>query len=276
MLKASMKIGLAALCGGALLCGGSAIAASPTASTAWSHIKHPRTHWARLNHKPLSDRAAAKLVTHIPENRPLNVPFNRYYVTKQDLRVFRTTKGSDHRTSLQKNPWNAYVTGRSFLHRPSTDDLIQWSAHKWGIPENWLRAQVAFEALWHMEWGGDLTVVPHSWYWRYPAQFRRAGWQVYESAGMAQIKWTPDNRVNVGTESLRWKSTAFNMDYLGATIRYYYDGKCSWCGRGYKAAEQWLSVGGWNRPKPWANSRQRWYIGQVQHSLRLKAWVQYQ
>ena len=236
----------------------------------------PQTTWAKVGRKPLSDRAAASRVRHVQENRPANTQYNRYYVTNADLRTFRTTKDSrHHQTSVHENPWNAYVTGRSFLRRPSTDDLIQWAAFKWGIPVDLLRAQTAFESGWLMNNPGDLTKVRRARYRRYSPAFRRPGLLVWQSAGITQIKWLPDGSVNVGTEPLRRKSTAFDLDYMGATIRYYYDGKCNWCGKGYHARQGWLSIGAWNRPKPWGNARQWWYVGRVKHDLATRAWTQY-
>ena len=35
---------------------------------------------------------------------------------------------------MQFNPYLQYVDGRDGMTDPSTDDLIQWAAHKWGIP----------------------------------------------------------------------------------------------------------------------------------------------
>jgi len=48
-------------------------------------------------------------------------------------------------------------SGRSTLAHPSTDDLIQWTAHKWGIPEDVVRAQMAVESWWRQSDMGDLT-----------------------------------------------------------------------------------------------------------------------
>jgi len=75
-----------------------------------------------------------------------------------------------------------------------------------------------------------------------------------------------------GTEPLRWKSTAFNVDYWGAQVRYYYDGRCSWCGTGYAAGQSWNSIGAWFAPTPWGSSTT--YIQHVQDKLAARAWLQ--
>lgn len=222
----------------------------------------------------MSDAKAAALVTIEPEIRPNNIGANNYVPSNFELRRFRATKDNFRLTPVQQNPWYARVTGRSHLRNPSTDMLIQWAAQKWGIPENTLRALASFEALWHMDWGGDLTQVPARWYADYPPQARSGNGEVWLSMGITQIKWKPDGSVNAGTQRLRWLSTAFNLDYAGATIRYYYDGKCNWCGRGYHAGEPWASVGAWNQPTPWGNSKARWYISKVKQALTAHDWTQ--
>src|SRR5919204_575681 len=80
-----------------------------------------------------------------------------------------------------------------------------------------------------------------------PAGLPRAhrGGEAYQSMGIAQVKWTPDGAVGAGTEPLRWLSTAFNLDYYAATLRYYYDGACNWCGPDYSPAQGWKSAGAW-------------------------------
>jgi hypothetical protein len=129
-----------------------------------------------------------------------------------------------------------------------------------------------FESLERQGLLGDLTVVSARTYARSPRQARVPPNQVYESLGVAQIKWLPDGTVNPGTEPLRWQSTAFNLDYLGATIRYYYDGSCYWCRPGYRPGQEWLSVEAWNAPNPWVNSKGKWYISKVKYALARHTW----
>lgn len=253
---------------------GGAQAAAVTTHASIGPTVHPQLAWAPVGRQPLSDAKAAALVTIEPEIRPNNIGANNYVPSNFELRRFRATKDNFRLTPVQQNPWYARVTGRSHLRNPTTDMLIQWAAQKWGIPENTLRALASFEALWHMDWGGDLTQVPARWYADYPPQARSGNGEVWLSMGITQIKWKPDGSVNAGTQRLRWLSTAFNLDYAGATIRYYYDGKCNWCGRGYHAGEPWASIGAWNQPTPWGNSKARWYISKVKQALTAHDWTQ--
>jgi hypothetical protein len=98
------------------------------------------------------------------------------------------------------------------------------------------------------------------------------GHEVFQSLGLAAVKWVPGGRTGAGTEPLRWKSTAFDLDLLGATVRYYYDGDCGWCGPRYSAGQQWASVGAWFSPNPWNNAGARNYTRAVQRVLRDRLW----
>ena len=95
----------------------------------------------------------------------------------------------------------------------------------------------------------------------------------YESLGIAQIKWAPNGSVGAGTEPLRWESTAFNLDYYAATVRYYYDGGCGWCSAGYHAGQQWNSIGAWFSPQPWANASALGYVDAVRAALAEHRWT---
>jgi hypothetical protein len=166
-----------------------------------------------------------------------------------------------------------YVTGRPGLRHPSTDDLIQWVSHKWGIPTDLIRAQLVVESHWRQSFRGDRSSVPSRWYGRYPAQARIPGGdEVYQSLGIAQEKWTPNGDVGVGSEPLRWKSTAFSLDYYAATVRYYFDGACHWCSHGYGRGQTWNSIGAWYSPDPWANDDARRYVGELQGILERRGW----
>jgi hypothetical protein len=227
----------------------------------------PQTAWTPPGTPPLADAQAAALVTPEPELRSDNAQTNDYVPSDAELSTFHSAADGD-------NPLNGYVDGRDGLPSPSTDELIQWAAHKWGIPEDWVRAVMSVESYWHQSAMGDRESVPSSWYYQYPPQARIAGTSdVYTSMGIASIKWTPGG-LHEGSEPLRWKSTAFNLDYYAAQIRYYYDGDCSWCGSGYSAGQQWASIGAWYAPKPWNGSGARSYVERVQDSLDSRTWEQ--
>jgi hypothetical protein len=234
------------------------VAIVAVSSIAWSGrdrkagtAAHEVRAWAKPRSKPLSDRRAARQVTHRRETVPGNAPANRYIPTREQLAAFRAGKNPDGRTKRQFNPLTRYITGRPGLRRPSTDDLIQWASHKWRIPTDWIRAVTFVESRWSQAHVGD-------------------GGQ---SMGITQVKWRPDGSVGSGTEPLRKLSTAFNLDFYAASVRYYYDGRCGWCRGSYGRGQAWNSVGAWYSPKPWQNADAQNYVREVQQALENRSWT---
>ena len=247
---------------------------TPTPTPSPTPTPQPRTTWAPVGSLPLADATAAARVTHVAENRAQNAAANTYVPTDAELIAFQNAKNQYGQTNLQISPLAKHVTGRSGLSNPSTDDLVQWAAHKWGIPEDWIRAQMTVESWWNQSALGDRTAVSPEWYLLYPAQARIQGTSdVMQSMGVMQVRWIPDGSVGTGTEPLRWKSVAFNLDYYASIIRYYYDGYCSWCTAGYAAGQAWASIGAWYSPYPWNNVDAQNYTARVQTNLADRTWA---
>lgn len=252
-----------------------AVVAVVTVTHDESLVRQPRgrTRWAAPGTRPLSDAAASALVVHQDETRPGNVPYNDFVPSDAELRAFHAARTRDGQLADQLMPERRRVTGRPGLRNPSTDDLIQWVAWKWGIPTDLIRAQMMKESTWHQTDAGDRATVARRWYSIYPLQARIAGTRdVFESMGISQVKWRPDESVDPGSEPLRWKSTAFALDLYAATVRYFYDGRCMWCGPGYRAGQRWRSVGAWYEPHPWGNPGQLEYVVAVQRELSNHDW----
>ena len=234
--------------------------------------EHDVTVWSPPGTPPLSDGRAAALVTARPENRPANEAANAYVPTTSQLASFHAAEDRI-RGAVTFNPLTRYVTGRPGLAHPSTDDLIQWVSHKWGIPTNWIRAQLVAESGWDQAHRGDLAHVSASWYRQYPSLERVKGTDLaYESVGIAQVRWLPDGSIGRGTRPLSYESTAFNLDYYAATVRYFFDGDCRWCSSGYGAGQTWNSIGAWFSPQPWMNSGARRYVRKVRSDLAQHVW----
>ncbi len=235
--------------------------------------------WRPYNHtsfKPLSDSAAAALVAPAPENRPANTAANDDMPTASQLQTFRGAVDNWGDSILVADPYYKYVTGH---YTGTTDEIIQWAAEKWGIPADVLRAQYVQESNWKMSQLGDLATVTPAQYLRYPPQARVPGTdEVYESMGISQVKWTPDGSSGAGTEPMRWESTAFNVDYQAATVRFYFDdpsnARSAWGDSTYSPGQDWNSIGGWYEPYPWLNSGQMNYIQDVQAQLAAHPWTQ--
>ena len=261
--------------------------------------QHPQSTWAACNRNahtskpstftPLPDAEAAVLVTPEPESRPFNgraysigatryPAANDYVPTTAQIQRFRASRITTGEPVLRFNPYFRFVDGRDGLRDPSTDDLIQWSAHKWGIPEDWLRAEYVLESYWNQFQLGDDGPVSQSWYDLYPLQARVPhSLVVYRSLGITQVQWKPDGSVGPGSEPLRWESTAFNLDYQAAMVRFYYDNpsgaRSAWGDSTYVPCQPWPSIGAWFRPYPWSNADQAEYIRKVRHDLAHRTWT---
>jgi len=236
---------------------------------------------------PLSDSLAATHVCSVAENRPNNTSANNFVPSASALQSFYSADTSNAgQTVVQANPYDKYVTGK---YTGTTDEIIQWASWKWGVPTDWLRAEYALESNWNqgetnssgtglLGFGfGDQNSVSAAWYAQYPKQSQLGNNEVFQSLGITQVKWAPDGSVGAGTEPLRWESTAFNVDYQAATIRFYFDNpdgaRSAWGDSSYTSGQEWNSLGGWFSPYPWNNSGQENYITAVQCRLTNKTWT---
>jgi len=220
------------------------------------------TAWRAPGSLPQSDAAAADCVRPATETRSRNYGANHYTPTDSELASFRANYS-------RNNPLLPHVTGR---FTGTTDEIIQWTAHKWGIPEDVVRAEFVQESWWNQSGLGDRRDgVDAS---LYPSQARIDSDSVYQSMGISQLKWRPDGSQNPGIEPLRWKSTAFAADYYAAGIRFYYDGLCNFCGSGYSGGQAWQSIGAYYSPGPWWNADAQYYVSTVQRRLSDRTWEQ--
>ncbi len=234
-------------------------------------VARPQTDWRAPGSRPLTDAAAAACVARNGENRPQNTDQNAKAPSAAELDAFRTARDSYGRTPAEYNPNFASVTGAAAQYGlRSTDDIIEWAAYKWGIPEDFVRGQMVMESGWSMLQKGDrrdwATPVSHL----YPELAVIDADSVWESLGIAQIRWRHTVPWNPGVEPLRWQSTGFALDYSQALIRYYYDGYCDWCGDGYTAGDpdgayRMYVSGSW--------SEGQWYADGVRSNAASKPWL---
>ena len=201
----------------------------------------------------LSDTEAASRVDRSSwEPRQRNWRENRRTPTPSELQQFFDRNHNWGRCGerLKRN-----VTGR---FTGTTDEIIQWAAHKWGIDRDIIRAVTVKESYWNQDAAAD--------------------WDRYgtpQSFGLTQIR----RQANPGTYPLSKESTAFALDYYGASLRFYYDGCADWL-RGldgnwsYGGGDIWGAVGAWYSGR-WYNGGARWYIGEIKNVLSSRTWERF-
>jgi hypothetical protein len=245
-------------------------APAPPATPAGCPVARPQATWRAPGSPPLTDAQAATCVARSGENRPQNAGQNAHAPTTAELAAFRTARDSAGRTPAEYNRNFGYVTGAAARYGlRSTDDLIEWAAYKWGVPENLVRGQMVMESGWSMLQKGDRRDWATPVAGLYPTLAVIDSDSVWESLGIAQIRWRHTVPWNPGVEPLRWQSTAFALDYSQALIRYYFDGYCDWCGAGYAAgnpdgAYRTYVSGSWNDGQ--------WYADGVRSNAASRPW----
>jgi hypothetical protein len=171
------------------------------------------------------------------EVRPGNAPYNRTVPAHLRLRP------SDTATGAYDPRWNAYILGRvTGNFTGTTDEIFQWAAAKWGLPDDLLRAIALLESRWSQANFGDYVSDPA----RCPE-------------GPAVVP-CPVTFGIVGVKSTSWPglfpwnrdSTAAAVDVLGGWLRGCYEGWVWWLrdhgnithGR-YAAGDLWGCAGAW-------------------------------
>src|SRR6266487_1634972 len=162
----------------------------------------------------------------------------------------------------------ARITGR---YTGTTDEIFQWAAAKWGLPDNLLRTMAVLESHWRQSNYGD-DVNEQS---RCPAGYRAPCPVTFGIVGTKSTSWSgifPWNR----------DSTAAAVDVLGGWLRGCYEGWVWWLRdhgsqdrEVYAAGDLWGCVGAWatgdwyyNGDKPGAT-----YIQRAQKTYAVRPWL---
>ncbi len=165
----------------------------------------------------------------------------------------------------------------------TTDEIIQWTAAKWGLPDELIRAEAVAESGWYQDHkdpdgkpidqqgygdfgdcGGSPAAAPY-------------GPDGPASFGIMQAKWcTLNDPTQPGYGGWPWTetSTAYALDTYGAIIRACYEGWEPWLGGTYQAGDLWGCVGRWNSGA-WHNPAAQKYIARVQRALADRPWTQW-
>jgi hypothetical protein len=173
--------------------------------------------------------------------------------------------------------WNTYILGRiTGDFTGTTDEIFQWAAVKWGLPDNLIRTVAYMESDWHQSNYGDFID-------------QRAGCP----PGYQRLP-CPVTFGIVGTKSTSWPgvfpwnrdSTAAAVDVLGAWLRGCYEGWAWWLRNDgnlshgtYHAGDLWGCVGAWNSGNwldgtPAQPGTGENYIARAQHFYQAEPWLQ--
>ena len=184
----------------------------------------------------------------------------------------------------------------------TTDEIFQWAACKWGLPDDVLRAIAVRESTWYeyevypsgrpvLDWGmGDMMPAGTSGASVYckgiaafgrdfqldfganicPRTFSIAGVMSWQAPSWGQM---PGNQN--GTFPFTIQSTAFALDYLASQLRGCYNGWEYWLKSSgtYAAGDLWGCVGAWYAGD-WHSSDANGYISRVKTELANFTWLQ--
>lgn len=183
----------------------------------------------------------------------------------------------------------------------TTDEIFQWAACKWGLPDDLLRAVAVRESTWYqyesypagrpvVDWGmGDMmpsgtsgASVYCDMVARYgrdyqqdfgagicPRTFSIAGVMSWQAPSWGQMAANQN-----GTFPFNRQSTAFALDYLASQLRGCYNGWEEWLSSsgGYTAGDIWGCVGAWYAGD-WHSSDADGYISRVRNEMTHYTWL---
>ena len=181
--------------------------------------------------------AAAKVHLSTWEPRPGNTRYD--HTVPAHLRL-RLENDADHAYDPR---WNKYILRRiTGDFTGTTDEIFQWAALKWGLPDNLLRAIAYMESGWHQDNHGDYVRDRAEC----PPGYRRLPCPVtFGIVGVKSTSW-------LGMYPWNRDSTAAAVDVLGGWLRGCYEGWVWWLrehgnrSRGvYHAGDIWGCVGAW-------------------------------
>jgi hypothetical protein len=258
----------------------------------------PMGEWSRL---PDDKACAGRVHRSSWEPRPDNVVPN--HVMPDVEAVHRAFAARPVSGNGGEDPrWDSWLRQRvDGQFTGTTDEIIQWAACKWGLPDDLLRAIAATESTWYQyeayfsgrpvrNWGsGDVLAAGTPGASEYcngiakygrdyqldfgpgrcPATFSIAGVKSWQDPSWGTM---PGNQN--GTFPFVRQSTAFALDYLSADLRGCYNGWERWLAHtgAYVAGDIWGCVGAWYAGA-WRTAAAEGYIARIRESLSAFIWL---
>ncbi len=265
-----------AVVAGSVLIGATAAGAAPT-PLATSAAPPPKSGYFKLvpptGFAALPTDAQAAAMVHLStwEPRPQNTTAN-HTVPPASFKTLGYSGMVNH----------AKVFGRvDGNYTGTTDEIIQWAAAKWGLPDEVIRAEAVVESTWYQgvkdasghpvigRGYGDVgscggSPPPSGYGVNGPASF-----------GLLQDKWCSLKDADAaGYDGWPWteRSTAYAVDLYAATIRGCYQGWDKWLGAGYHAGDLWGCVGRWFSGQ-WYSTAATNYIADVKAVKKAAPWL---
>jgi hypothetical protein len=209
-----------------------------------------------------SDAECAAAIKRRPENKRMNATYN-------------ATRGNQ---SLPSNFLGGAATNLvarvSGNFTGTTDEILQWTACKWGVDEDMVRAQAATESWWQQTALGDWTSATSECAPGHGLGADGQAGQCPGSWGILQNRYSTERGAWPGIQT----STAFNADTAYMIWRACYEGHETWLntverGQQYAAGDAWGCMGRWFAGR-WYTQPAKDYIGRVQGYLNQRIWEQ--
>jgi hypothetical protein len=215
---------------------------------------------------PTSAQCAAR-VRPAPEVRQGNQRPNRFGVVPNQT---RGVAGAWVDADPSKAPFTARVDG-NFVG--TTDEIIQWAACKWGVDEDFVRAQIVTESWWDQVRSlGDWGTNPANCEPRFPLGTDGRAGQCPESFGLGQTRYPFMRRAF----PYAYDSSAYNLDVAYAIWRACFEGTETWLntverGRQYAAGDMLGCMGRWFAGR-WYTQPAVNYMNTVQGHVNSRTW----
>ncbi|MDX6309263.1 MAG: hypothetical protein QOI06_2309 [Nocardioidaceae bacterium] len=306
--------GLVIVLAATLLCGGAAtireraatiavpaatISAAPPRPAGYFDLK-PVGSWARL---PGDRQCDLEIHRSTWEPRPVNNKRNN--VMPDPAAVHQALLERPRDTAGGYDPrWDTWLLPRvDGQFRGTTDEILQWAACKWGLPDNLLRAIAVRESTWyqyptyhsgrcvtHLGCGDSFSQADHATttFCRDLAQYgydyqRNFGpglcpktYSVVGIMAWQAPKWGRMLGNQNGTFPFSRDSTAYAADYLGATLRGCFEGWEVWLAntgkQDYRPGQLWGCVGSWYSGG-WNDPAAKDYVRNVKAEWQNHTWL---
>ena len=215
---------------------------------------------------PTSAQCATR-VRPAPEVRQVNQRPNRFGVIPNQT---RGVVGAWSDADPAKAPFTARVDG-NFVG--TTDEIIQWAACKWGVDEDYVRAQIVAESYWdQVNSLGDWGTTAANCEPRFPLGTDGRSGQCPESFGLGQTRY-PFMR---SAFPRAYDSSAYNLDVTYAIWRSCFEGTETWLNiversRDYAAGDMLGCMGRWFAGR-WYTQPAIDYMAVVQGHVTRRTW----